>query len=306
MSSGYAALAANRLTVPNDNSAFYFFSTVLLMDPDNAGAQRGLVSVRERYLQLLDDAVARQDTERAQALGTAARRAGIGADVVDKALAGLNAADQIDAALQSVAIVESGSRAAAGATVDPGRYDRNLSRALVRNGLAGSESRALNWVATGAQVQETTLALIDHYSAAAARDKLQGLHEQLLERASPLADLAAAHLQWQQGAPEAAVRQLQAVQLRGNAELARLRLLGGLLQTADDSAGAETVYTQLVRSPQAGAHDWLGLAVALDRQGKTDAARQTWQHLVNQQDLGPGLASFANRRLQALALTGGR
>lgn len=299
LSSGYAALADNRLTVPENNSAYYFFSTVLLMDPDDTGAQRGLVSVRERYQQLLADAVASGDAPRAHALGQGALRAGVATPAVADALARLVARGPEEKTVQTF---NTAASVAGAAIKDPARYDRNLSRALVRNGVEAGEIRALQWVKTGAQVQETVLALIDHYSTTAAQDKLRVLHGHLQERASPLADLADAHLQWQRGAPEAAIRLLDAVRYPGNAELARLRLLGGLLQNSTDFAGAEVVYAQLVRLPEAGARDWLGLAVALDRQGKTDDARQTYQHLVDQQNLSASLASFATQRLHELAL----
>ena len=52
-----AALADNRLALPADNSAYYYYQKVLELDPDNSQARDGVTHIAERYLALAQKAV---------------------------------------------------------------------------------------------------------------------------------------------------------------------------------------------------------------------------------------------------------
>jgi len=52
-----AALADNRLALPADNSAYYYYQKVLELDPDNSQARDGVTHITERYLALAKKAV---------------------------------------------------------------------------------------------------------------------------------------------------------------------------------------------------------------------------------------------------------
>jgi len=52
-----AALADNRLALPADNSAYYYYQQVLELDPDNSQARDGVTHIAERYLALANKAV---------------------------------------------------------------------------------------------------------------------------------------------------------------------------------------------------------------------------------------------------------
>ena len=58
--------AANRLTQPAGNNAVEKYRRVLELEPGNDRAVRGLDAVVDRYLQYLDQALARNDPEQAQ------------------------------------------------------------------------------------------------------------------------------------------------------------------------------------------------------------------------------------------------
>jgi serine/threonine-protein kinase PpkA len=52
-----AALVDNRLALPADNSAYYYYQKVLELDPDNSQARDGVTHIAERYLALAKKAV---------------------------------------------------------------------------------------------------------------------------------------------------------------------------------------------------------------------------------------------------------
>jgi len=53
------ALADYRLTTPPEDNAHYYYRRALELDPDNAGARRGLESIAERYAWLAEDRIAK-------------------------------------------------------------------------------------------------------------------------------------------------------------------------------------------------------------------------------------------------------
>ncbi|WP_018415858.1 tetratricopeptide repeat protein [Teredinibacter turnerae] len=73
-----AALAYehNRLTLPLENNALYFYRLVLAQMPDDELAQRGILKIQQRYKQLLSAAAAKADAERLTFLLSRAERAG--------------------------------------------------------------------------------------------------------------------------------------------------------------------------------------------------------------------------------------
>ena len=52
-----AALAGNRLALPADNSAYYYYQKFLELDPDNRQARDGVPHIADRYLALAKKAV---------------------------------------------------------------------------------------------------------------------------------------------------------------------------------------------------------------------------------------------------------
>jgi len=60
-----ADVAANRLTVPADNSAHHLYLEVLKRDPDNAAAQMGLRRIADRYAQFARSSLGRAATDEA-------------------------------------------------------------------------------------------------------------------------------------------------------------------------------------------------------------------------------------------------
>ncbi|WP_028876730.1 tetratricopeptide repeat protein [Teredinibacter turnerae] len=73
-----AALAyeQNRLTLPLENNALYFYRQVLAQMPDDEQAQQGIEKIQQRYKQLLAAAAAKADLERLTFLLGRAERAG--------------------------------------------------------------------------------------------------------------------------------------------------------------------------------------------------------------------------------------
>lgn len=299
LQSAEQAFAADRLTVPDKNNAFYFYSTILLADPTHVMALQGIEKIRRRYLVLFDGAMDRNDPAQARRYLDGAARAGMNSDTLEQSRARL------------ASLLESESRAGTPssqrvAIQSPQRKDRNLARALLQKGLAGRESQALQWVTGGESVTRTVLALTSLYSDSGATTRLDNLQQILASRKNNLQALPAAHRHWLGGDTDLAIRRLQEVQFDDAAEVARLRLMAGLLQETRAFAAASDTYAKLVELPEATSHDWLGLAVTLDAQNRQQAAYQAYQNLASQRLPSADIANFIQQRLSDLALTGQR
>ncbi len=66
LSAAQLALEDKRLSIPGDNSAFYYYQKILAIDPENAAASAGIGRVAERYIKLATDALDRALDEKAQ------------------------------------------------------------------------------------------------------------------------------------------------------------------------------------------------------------------------------------------------
>lgn len=295
LQSAEQALAADRLTVPESNNAFYFYSTILLADPANEMALQGIERVRQRYLALIDGEISRNQPELARRYLDGAARAGLDGGTLAQRRANLE-----NAVYQAAAPGPAAQRVATGS---PQRMDRNLARALQQKGLAGREQQALQWIENGAAITRTVLALTGLYSEMGATVRLQHLQDQLAARQMDLQILPAAHMHWIARDTDLAIRRLQETQFSDAAELARLRLLAGLLQETGAFEAASDTYAKLVDLPGATSNDWLGLAVTLDAQNRHHAAWQAYQNLAGQQLPGGDIANFVQQRLNDLALT---
>jgi len=64
---GTHCLNTQRLTMPPDDNAYYYFSRALQLDPTNPEAQRGIAEVAKQYALLADGAIASGNRQRAQA-----------------------------------------------------------------------------------------------------------------------------------------------------------------------------------------------------------------------------------------------
>jgi hypothetical protein len=61
-----AALADNRLALPADNSAYYYYQKVLELDPDNSQARDGVTHIADRYFALAQKAVEKRQYTKAK------------------------------------------------------------------------------------------------------------------------------------------------------------------------------------------------------------------------------------------------
>jgi hypothetical protein len=65
-----AALAGNRLALPVDTSAYYYYKKVLELDPDNSQARDGVTHIADQYLALAKKAIEKgQHTKAVCAIG---------------------------------------------------------------------------------------------------------------------------------------------------------------------------------------------------------------------------------------------
>jgi hypothetical protein len=104
-----AALADNRLALPADNSAYYYYQKVLELDPDNSQARDGVTHIADRYFALAQKAVEKGQYTKAKQyvqLGLSAQSSHPDLVSLDTRLKGL----EKKSALSSQRVVQKGSR----------------------------------------------------------------------------------------------------------------------------------------------------------------------------------------------------
>lgn len=66
LASGANALKEVKLTTPEDDSAYFYYSQVLAIAPDNPTAQAGILEIAKRYANLVSRDLERGEIERAK------------------------------------------------------------------------------------------------------------------------------------------------------------------------------------------------------------------------------------------------
>lgn len=174
--------------------------------------------------------------------------------------------------------------------------DHNIARGLNAQTLNHREDQAWQWLREGAVIDQTVFALADIYRAENNSNKLQALREQVAHRAPDLANYVLAQQALLNQDWPAAIHALSTVQLKGEVEAQRLRLLGGIFQNTQQYQQALEVYSQLVARRDAQANDWLGQAVAQDALGNRQAAREAFRRVHHMQHPDPQVNAYAQRR----------
>jgi len=66
MASAEKSVVAFRLTTPSKNNAYFYYQSVLKIDPDHEGARKGMRQIVDRYILLMDNAMQKNQVDLAQ------------------------------------------------------------------------------------------------------------------------------------------------------------------------------------------------------------------------------------------------
>lgn len=305
------ALAANRLTTPVGDNAYQLYSSVLVIDPTNLAAHSGIESIRQRYLQWLDEALREQRTAAARLFWQKAKSVGVDTAALE-ALAGdtflLDAVTDEAGALASyqTADTQTGENSPATSTphaaakITPAKMpnDDYVAERLRREGWRG-EQDALRLLARVPGAPQTVVALTDLYVERRSLTDLRRLADTLTDQ--PVGAYVLAQLLVLDGQEQRALDVLAGAELSGFAEQQRVRLLAGLRQKAGDYAAAMELYAALVSASPDTVGDWLGLAVSADKAKLTGTALNAYEKVLLLGHPDQRVMQYARQRRQDLS-----
>lgn len=297
------ALAANRLTTPVGDNAYELFKSALVLDPQNAAAEAGVETVRQRYLTWLDQALSDNRAAAARMYLQKARNVGVDHTILagyENRLAQTPAANETGpGAHESATAVQILPQVA----ITPAKIadDTEVAERIRSSGLR-AEAEALELVKRGRGVAQSAVALADVYAERQARSQLQQLANLLANKTESSYAYVAAQIWLLDGQESRAKDALSSVEFDGLAERQRQRLLAGLRQRAGEYGSAMELYTQLVAISPDSVADWLGLAVSADRSGLTNTALEAYEKVLLLRHPDQRVTQFARQRQQDLSL----
>jgi hypothetical protein len=260
------ALAQDKLTSPIEDSALYYFDQVAAIAPGHPQVERGKTAIVERYLQLIREAIAQQQTFRAQTLLERARSINPGHSEIKVLALQIIAMDADNQRLDSNAVVSAeaviyesdeqqsdgqwkkqksvaavSSETAAGATATSYSIPQSLVVAPVV-----SVKPNLAW--QDQQAAEQARALMQQGQLQTAQIKLQNF----LQQQSPanLSSQLLCQIFIEQGEFAAAENMLADAELHNWPAIDRARLRAQWLMAQDDNAGALTLLEQHVKDAE--------------------------------------------------------
>lgn len=295
------ALAENRLTTPSGDNAYHLYKSALVIDPNNAAAHSAIESIRQRYLNWLDKAVAENKIAVAQLYWQKAKNVGVDAATLSSYQATFSSYESALVSPSTNKTADSAVITLPEATITPAATpnDEELAARLRREGLR-YEQDALRLLRQMPNAVQSPVALADLYVDRRAVTELQRLAELLKNQ--PAENYVAAHLQVFDGQESAALNMLAATEYSGDAERQRLRLLAGLRQKAGEHSAAMKLYANLVTSAPDNVSDWLGLAVSADKGKLIGTALNAYEKVLLLRHPDQRVMQYARQRQQDLSV----
>ena len=313
---GKAALLADQLTRPLDASAFLFFQKALSLAPQNPEAIAGLQAIADRYATLALRQL--EQGERDGARRMLEKAEGVWPDRESVA----RVRDQLAAGILERAYAQSSSVASSSASplmsppasVSDSAVTQTLAsqdraavaeaRTLIESGKTSSAAQQLHDFLQEQQQQrrwpeQSRRTLLELYLAQNNMAQARGL----LTTGLPAEQ--AAYLQAKiannEGDYEAAIGHLEsALDDVDTSDETYRALMASLYQRLERSASAQVYYTRLLQAFGSKARYWLGLGVAMDRQGDYPAAANAYRRAQSAADTNTTIQNFTRQRLAQL------
>lgn len=178
--------------------------------------------------------------------------------------------------------------------------DRMYANAIDEGRFDSVAGEAYAWLRQGSVIERTSIALTKYHFAQGDSDELLQVAAIVQPKHADLAAFAEAHWLALAGRVDEAIAACERVVLPSTVDAERVRLLAALHQLAGNHSEAHTLFAQLVGRPRATVNDWLGFAVASDKQGLTDGARQGFGQVLRLQHPDPNVQRYADQRYRQL------
>lgn len=314
------AMTLDRLTSPENDNAYFYYQELLKLDANNAIAISGLKKITDRYLQMADRFIQKNNLSKAAFYLDKAELVAPGDHRIDSLRQNLLVVNTqetvlplVESALnsdlvQSTPVSDPFEKPLQEPSISVSANTEYLDQQMVQQSreliAQGFKSRALalleNHIQSNAAPQSESFLLDIYY-----QDKNISAMERVL--AFPLAQSAveqhyySARLAVLKNDNPSAIQFLE-LQLSQASDHENYRaLLAGLYQREQRYLEAVSAYRNLLKSFQPKPAYWLGLALSLDAQGQGPAAMQAYTQLLNFEQLEPQVRAYAQERIAELS-----
>ena len=313
------AFRLDHLTTPDYDNAYDRYRAVLSLDPDDEAAQAGIAKIRQRYLDVLQQALIEGRRQQVPALIRRAQLVGVPRSEIDARIEMVGepvqtevAAPETSAANSSgislataAATVADRDRDAAGTVVESleSRERKILKRSqqlLASGEMATAEQILSRFVAAEADATSAAQLLFDLYLT-------QGKTEpgrNLIKRTSGLTPLQKAYMQAQLAVRaedySSAARLLQSESASPAEDQNYIALLAAVQHKLGAYEQAAALYRQLTGAAPQQVNYWLGLAVCLDKFDAA-AALSAYRRVQHLSGGGETFSAYVDERVRLLA-----
>ncbi len=317
------ALADNRLTRPPVTNAYGLYRHVLLLESDNRAAREGIKRIQQRYVELIEDALAQEQTDsawqywrRAEFVGMPEVRLQALAAKIERAGAepSVSLANNVPSSKSQPSVTKPAKEDVAGqtGTAEATRGTIELSwrsreaASLARAGLllqGGDRARAIGeleaLIADYPQAESAALMLFDLYLQTGNTQNALAL--QAVAQTLPLRHYYQARLLARADQNNEALTILEQVSPSGAVKQPYLALQAGLYQRNAQYQRAADLYQQLVGMDSRQPTYWLGLGVAAEALGQRTKALQAFMAADQLAPADPAVDQYIERRIQVLS-----
>ena len=301
------ALLEQRFTTPKNDNAFQYFTSVLMLEPNNAIALDGIKTMQNAYLTWVKSALDKSDAAAAQRYLSRAKLVGVDAEMlapyytrVEEINTSFDASKELNQVDLSTPAHSSNSLVI---TTNSSVKDQDLVKELRIKGLNMQGRMMVLLDKSAVDLPQSTIVFADLLARNQLWQPLKYLHTLVQINNLNTQFYIGALLDMQSGSHDSAVLKLESIAYEGNAELQRLRSLAGLFQHQKKYARSLQIYETLVSVETNNANDWLGLAVSADGVGDTQKALDAYQKMLKIGHANPSVMQFAQKKISTLTLS---
>ena len=315
LSTAEVALSNNRLSLPRGLSAYDLYHRVIAIDASNAPAQAGLEKIKTRYVELIDDALAATEFERAAQLVN--RVGSLSLTFSSSQLGGYRdriqeqqlAAQSSTTELNEPASVAADNQESVDTYLAINKTALSRELALARDAQQlfargrGREAAAQleTFIANNARADLSRILLFDYYLDQTLISQAREVMEpgQVVDAAT-LAYMQA-RLSMMSSGTAPAIALLEKQKPGKNIVEIYNTLLAGLYQKEKSHGKAVVLYASLIEINPSNATYWLGMGVSQDALGEYQRALNAYNVVLAHKNLDANVRNFVETRIQALA-----
>lgn len=302
------ALEVDRLTTPPGDNAYDRFQAVLVLQPDNQQAQRGLEKIQQRYLGFVKSLIERKEFYAIPTLVQKAREVGVDEQTVQSLLGQVKEAEEAEKLGKLMKAFEPVERKkdVSVNTIEPSLQERdrlvseNAEQLIGNQHLVAAEKLLTDFLKENPKAVASVSQLFAVYLQQNRLDDAETLINQAQHLPGFQFSYMVAQVLIKRQDLAGALRALQSQQPPLASAPAYYALQAGLYHQRGENDKAVQLYQSLINLDGTQASYWLGLAVSLDSLGLTEPTLNAFRKTIQYSKPTDNYIPYVQRRIEAL------